>query len=134
MDDNVQAAESLAMIVRLWGHESLMAYDGLRALELANSYHPHVALVDISLPGMDGFTLARRLRDSLDSDDLMIMAITGYGRDHEPQKSEEAGFDDHLIKPLDLERLESRLLEFSNRRASRNADGVPADGQTDHRP
>ncbi len=113
IDDNVHAAESLSLIVKLWGHEPRTAHDGPTALETARAFRPEVALVDIGLPGMDGFTVASRLREILGQRDLLLMATTGYGREDDRNKSREAGFDEHLVKPLDLDFLESRLNHYS---------------------
>ncbi|MHC5538439.1 hybrid sensor histidine kinase/response regulator [Singulisphaera rosea] len=125
IDDNVHAAESLALIIKLWGHEVRLAYNGPDALETAVRFLPDVVLLDIGLPGMDGFTVARHLRDNPAFRDLLLMAITGYGREDDRQRSIEAGFDRHLVKPLDLDLLEGLLSDPSSVRI-RESDGTPA--------
>ncbi len=102
VDDNVDSAESLAMLLRLEGHEVQTAYDGPTALATAYAFQPEVAFVDIGLPGMDGFELARRLREQVGLKDALLAALTGYGQQEDRRKSLEAGFDAHLVKPVDL--------------------------------
>jgi PAS domain S-box-containing protein len=107
VDDNVDAAMALADLLRVLGHEVEVAHDGLRALSAARRFLPDAALVDIGLPGMDGYELARRLREQQPA--LRVMAVTGYGQDRDRERSAQAGFTDHLVKPVDLATLE-RLL------------------------
>jgi signal transduction histidine kinase/ActR/RegA family two-component response regulator len=106
VDDNVDAGEVLAEALRAHGHEVALAQDGVRALALASAFRPRTALLDIGLPGMDGYELARRLRE-LDPADgpLRLVAMTGYGQQSDRAESHAAGFDLHLVKPLDLERV-----------------------------
>jgi len=86
------------------GHVVAAANDGLRALEMAEQLHPEVAIVDIGLPRMDGYELARRLRSSSDGTrDLKLIALSGYGREKDRKRSEEAGFDVHLVKPASVD-------------------------------
>jgi len=100
VDDSPDAAESLAKLLRLAGHEVLVAHDGQRALELAAADRPTVMLLDIGLPGMDGYEVCRRMRQQGFAD-ARIIAVTGYGQDRDRQRSREAGFDSHAIKPVD---------------------------------
>ncbi len=100
VDDSTDAAESLAKLLRLAGHEVLVAHDGQRALEIAAAGRPSVMLLDIGLPGMDGYEVCRRLRQQGFSD-ARIIAVTGYGQERDRQRSREAGFDSHTIKPVD---------------------------------
>jgi signal transduction histidine kinase/DNA-binding response OmpR family regulator len=100
VDDNVDVAESLAMVLRLTGHEVRMANDGLTALDAAQEFHPQVVLLDIGLPGLNGFEVARQLRVRSQAPRPLLIAISGYGQNEEIQKSLEAGFDHHLIKPV----------------------------------
>jgi signal transduction histidine kinase/DNA-binding response OmpR family regulator len=109
VDDHVDAAASLAMLLRLYGHEVRTAADGLTALEEARSFRPEVVLLDIGLPGMDGYEVARRLRKESQGDHMLLAALTGYGQDKDRYRSREAGFDHHLVKPVDPEALH-RLL------------------------
>jgi len=107
VDDSRDAAESLATLLKLGGHDVLVAHDGLRALELSASERPSVVLLDIGLPGMDGYEVCRRVRQM--GDDVLIIAMTGYGQERDRQRSSEAGFDDHTVKPVEIEEL-SRLI------------------------
>ncbi len=103
-DDNVDAANSLArLLTRLHGQEVRVAHDGPEALALAGSFLPEVALLDIGMPGMDGYEVARRLRANPDLQGLLLVALTGWGQEDDRRRSEEAGFDRHLVKPVDPE-------------------------------
>lgn len=104
VDDNRDSAESLALLLEMYGHEVQMAFEGLAALEMARTFRPEVVLLDIGLPGMDGYEVARRLRAGQESH-LVLVALTGYGQDDDRRLSREAGFDHHLVKPVDLQEL-----------------------------
>ena len=105
VDDNADAAESMALVARSWGHEVATARDGTEALAVAKSFRPDTALVDIGLPGMDGYELAHRLRRQLNGQQLQLVAMTGYGRSEDREAADAAGFDIHMVKPADLEQL-----------------------------
>ena len=105
----MDAAESLAMLLRLGGHDTRIAYDGMAALRVAGEFRPEVVLLDIGLPGISGHEVARRLRRELGLRDAFLVALTGYGQDEDRRRSEEAGFDAHLVKPVDHQAL-MRLL------------------------
>jgi PAS domain S-box-containing protein len=109
VDDNRDAAESAAVLARLWGHDVRVAYDGPGALELAGGFQPEVVLLDIGLPGISGYDVARRLRRMPGLDDVLLVAVTGYGQDMDRQCSQEAGFDRHLVKPLEPADLQDLL-------------------------
>ncbi len=111
VDDNVDAAESLAMLLRLWGHEVAVAHDGPAALRAAAAQRPQVALLDIGLPGMDGYELARRLRSQTGLGPVVLVALTGWGQDEDRRRSHEAGFDHHLTKPVELAALQELLTQ-----------------------
>ena len=107
VDDNEDAAEMLAAALAAAGHVTAVASDGPEALELVHTFRPDVALLDIGLPVMDGFELAHHIR-SLGDDELRhtrLVAVTGYGQDHDRRRSAAAGFDEHLIKPVDIDQL-----------------------------
>jgi CheY-like chemotaxis protein len=106
VDDNVDAAESLAMLLRLWGHEVAVAHDGPAGLRAAETQLPQVALLDISLPGMDGYELARRLRAQPGLGQTVLVALTGWAQEGDRRRSQEAGFDHHLVKPVELSALQ----------------------------
>jgi len=87
------------------GHAAAVAHDGVVALDVASSFRPDIALLDIGLPVMDGYELARKLREQPDGAALRLIAITGYGQDSDRARAREAGFEHHLIKPIALETL-----------------------------
>jgi signal transduction histidine kinase/DNA-binding response OmpR family regulator len=105
VDDNTDAAHSLAMLMEVGGHEAHLCYDGHSALTEAQSFQPEVVLLDIGLPGLDGLEVARRLRAMNLSPRPMLVALTGYGQNDDVQRSREAGFDHHLVKPTDPQAL-----------------------------
>ena len=101
VDDNVDTAESLALLLRLRGHEVETAHDGPAALKMAGSFHPEVVLLDIGLPGLDGYQVAGRLRRRRRTSKALLVALTGYGQEEDQRLAREAGFDFHLTKPVD---------------------------------
>jgi PAS domain S-box-containing protein len=109
VDDNRQAADSLAVLLRLDGHEVATAYDGLEAVAVAEQYRPHLALLDIGMPNLNGYEAARRIRDLPASAHTRLVALTGWGQEEDRRRAAEAGFDSHLVKPVDPEALD-RLL------------------------
>jgi PAS domain S-box-containing protein len=113
VDDNVDAATTLAMLLEACGYEVMTEYDSLRALERARTECPDAALLDIGLPEMDGNELARRLRADPRTRHALLVAVTGYGQEQDRRTALEAGFDHHMVKPVDLDRLASVLADFS---------------------
>jgi PAS domain S-box-containing protein len=109
VDDNADAANSLAALLSLQGHETRAVYSGQEALECIGLFRPHVAFIDIGLPKMDGYELAQRLRERSDRVPLRLVALTGYGQQEDRKRSKAAGFDDHLVKPVELPALERAL-------------------------
>ncbi|TAK86408.1 MAG: PAS domain-containing hybrid sensor histidine kinase/response regulator [Betaproteobacteria bacterium] len=110
VDDNVDAAETIARLLRLAGYEAECVYDGPSALEAAERREPDIVVLDIGLPGMDGYEVARRLRARFHR--LPLIAVTGYGQDSDRKRSAQAGFNHHFTKPVDpleLERFIARL-------------------------
>ena len=107
VDDNVTSAQSLALVLKLEGYDVQVAHDGAVVLEAAPSFRPEVVLMDIGLPGMDGYQVARRLRQEQDlgAGIALLVAVTGYAEDEARRRSREAGFDHHLVKPIDPDAL-----------------------------
>ena len=113
VDDNVDTAESEAELAKFWGHEVAIAQNGAAAIELASKFQPHIALIDIGLPEMNGYEVAKRLRQLPDVSRALLVAITGYGREEDQKAARDAGFDLHLTKPVDPVRLEKLLATLS---------------------
>ena len=111
VDDNEDGAEMLASSLESMGHRVRVAHDGRAALDAAAKFHPEVALLDIGLPVMDGYELASRLRDLPAGRDIHLVAVTGYGQQRDRAASEAAGFAEHVVKPVDLERLRAIVEE-----------------------
>lgn len=109
VDDNVDAADSLAMLLESDGHEAQTAYDASTALDAVERLRPEVVLLDIGLPQMDGYALARHLRATNTVPGMRLVALTGYGRDEDRERARAAGFDDHILKPADLGTLQELL-------------------------
>jgi len=109
VDDNRDFADSLSRLLEAWSFQPRVAYDGPSAVEAALTQTPDAILLDIGLPSMDGFEVARQLRQLELSPRLLLVALTGYGQAEDVRRSREAGFDHHLVKPVDLEELR-RLL------------------------
>jgi two-component system CheB/CheR fusion protein len=101
VDDNVDAAATLALLLKSLGHETCVVHDGVQALRMAVQFRPEVVLLDIGMPGLDGYEVARRLRALKRERPLRIVAITGWGQEADRARSREAGFDVHLVKPVD---------------------------------
>jgi PAS domain S-box-containing protein len=110
VDDNTDAADSIAILLEAAGHEVHVSYSAHDALEAAVKYQPDIVLLDIGLPEMDGYEVAERLRKLAELKGMKLIALTGYGQDADRQRSQEAGFDYHLVKPVDYDAL-TELLE-----------------------
>jgi PAS domain S-box-containing protein len=109
VDDNRDAAESLAKLMQMSGHEVRTLANGAAAVANAASFRPNVVLLDIGMPGMNGYEVARRLRELPDADSMYVIAMTGYGSHADRARSAESGFDEHLVKPLDFAALDALL-------------------------
>jgi CheY-like chemotaxis protein len=109
VDDNVDAAESMSALLEIWGHEAHACHDGATALTAVAELRPDTVLLDIGLPGMDGYEVARRLRALDDNPVRLLAALTGYGQEQDRERSAAAGFDVHLTKPVDPTRLRQLL-------------------------
>ena len=100
-DDNQDAAQTLAAMLDLHGHDVRIARDGLEALQIAEDFRPQIALLDIGMPNMDGYQAARQMRDRSWGNSVVLIAVTGWGQDQDKRRAEEAGFNHHLVKPAD---------------------------------
>jgi CheY-like chemotaxis protein len=108
VDDSVDSADTLAELLKIWGHEVRVAHDGPGAVAAARDFRPDVVLLDIGLPGMDGFAVAQKLKDEGIAV-RMLVALTGYGEQHHRERSEKAGFHHHLVKPVDPDALKKLI-------------------------
>jgi CheY-like chemotaxis protein len=109
VDDNVDAAEGLTGLLAAWGYTAHAVHDGAAALEAVASLSPDVVLLDLDLPKIHGYDVASRVRLTNDASRLMLVALTGFGQEQHRERTTEAGFDHHLVKPVDLSALR-RLL------------------------
>jgi len=112
VDDNHDAAETLAMLLGLWGHEVRLAVDGPSAVETAAAHRPDVVLLDISLPGMSGYEVAEKLRADPELRGTVLVAMTGYGQAEDKKETQAAGFTLHLVKPVEPDRLQKLLADL----------------------
>jgi PAS domain S-box-containing protein len=112
VDDNRDAADSLAIMLKLNGHEVSSVYDGQAAIHAIRAQRPQAAVVDIGMPGCDGYEVARALREDAWSESLVLIALTGWGQDEDKRRSEDAGFDHHFTKPVEPGVIESVLSEL----------------------
>jgi PAS domain S-box-containing protein len=119
VDDNRDAAQSLGMLLKLLGADVHVVYSGADAMEAIATYRPAVVLLDIGMPGMDGHEVARRIRQQPESQDITLIALTGWGQEEDRHRSQLAGFDYHLIKPADVDALQSLLGSLEGRPADR---------------
>jgi CheY-like chemotaxis protein len=111
VDDNRDAADSIATLLRLWGEEVYSTYDGATALALARELHPHVCLLDIWMPGMNGYQLAEKLRQEPGLQHTVLVAMTGFAQEWDGQLALEAGFNTRLIKPVEVAALRALLMK-----------------------
>jgi CheY-like chemotaxis protein len=109
VDDNHDAAESMRMLLQVLGHETRAAYDGNDAVAIAAEYRPDVVFLDLGMPGMDGYQLARALRVLPGFENVTLVALTGFGSEEHRRKTIEAGIDRHLVKPVELAALQRAL-------------------------
>jgi signal transduction histidine kinase len=120
VDDNIDAAESTAAFLRLEGHEVKAVHDGLQALASLKVFDPHVVVLDIGLPGLDGYAVARQLRERGDTSHVLLIALTGYGQKEDRQRAADAGFDYHFVKPADPREIQTAI------ERGRNIAGEPS--------
>ena len=116
IDDNVDATRILRIMLELDGHEVQVLNDGSGARDVVRAFRPDVVLLDIGMPGMDGYAVARQLRDDAGDAAPLLVAITGFAQADDERRSREAGFDRHLVKPADREALQKLIAERLARR------------------
>jgi two-component system OmpR family response regulator len=107
VDDSVDAAEAMSMLLETLGHEVRVMHDGPSALAMVDDFAPEVVILDIGLPGMSGFDVARELRTRAATKTALLIALTGYGADSDKQEARDAGFDHHLVKPVSFTAIET---------------------------
>jgi CheY-like chemotaxis protein len=122
VDDNPDVAESTAIVLRVAGYDVHVALDGKAALAVVDTMTPHAVLLDIGLPGMDGYQVAARMRENPALARTLIVAVSGYGQDEHQARSRQAGVDHHLVKPIDLDVVVTLL-------AGRKAGGSATDAR-----
>ncbi len=127
VDDNRDSAEFLATWLKLTGNETHTAYDGLEAVEAAATFRPDVVLLDIGLPGLNGYEAARKIREQQWGKSMVLVALTGWGQEEDRRKSSEAGFNGHLVKPVDYDDLMKLLAESGASAPQLGSARVPAD-------
>jgi CheY-like chemotaxis protein len=112
VEDNPDTAESLQLLLEMFGHRVRVAHDGAAALDAVRTELPDIAFVDIGLPGMDGYQLVRLLREQPGMAPVTLVALSGYGRDEDKERALAAGFHVHLTKPVDADRLQALVAEL----------------------
>jgi CheY-like chemotaxis protein len=117
VDDDEDVANVLVSLLRRWGHDAHVVYDGPAALEAAAALRPEVVLMDLGMPGMDGYEVARRLRQRPEFARVPLVALSGYGQAEDKRRSQEAGFDIHLVKPFGGAALEELMARIATRPA-----------------
>ncbi|WP_437876763.1 hybrid sensor histidine kinase/response regulator [Sorangium sp. So ce513] len=122
VDDNQDSAESMAMLLRRMGHEAHAVFDGPSALELATRLRPDLVLLDIGMPGMTGHDVARTLRSTPGLEGISLFAMTGYGQESDRRATQEAGFDEHLVKPISVDVLKQHVADIAARARARGAE------------
>jgi PAS domain S-box-containing protein len=118
VDDNVDSAMSLAKLLRLMRHDVKVAHDGVSAIEVAKSYLPDLIFLDIGMPGMDGYDVAHRIRSTPGLERTVLAALTGWGQEEDRRRTAEAGFNHHLVKPLEPKALEQVLSDLRRKKES----------------
>jgi two-component system, OmpR family, response regulator len=115
VDDSVDAAEAMSMLLETLGHDVRVMHDGPSALAMVDEFAPEVVILDIGLPGMNGFEVARDLRTRAVTKSALLIALTGYGADSDRQKAHDAGFDHHLVKPVSFTAIETVIIDKFSR-------------------
>lgn len=113
-DDNQDAATSLALLLKIMGHETRTAHDGLEALDAAAAFRPDVTLLDIGMPKLNGYEACRRIRQQAWGEGMVLIALTGWGQEDDKRQAQEAGFDHHMTKPVDPAALDKLLVRHQS--------------------
>ncbi|CAM2139114.1 histidine kinase [Pararobbsia alpina] len=124
VDDSVDAASAMSLLLETLGHDVHVAHDGMTALEMAGQWTPEVVILDIGLPGMDGYQIARAMRERETTAGALLIALTGYGQASDRQRSHEAGFDIHFVKPVSFNEIEQAIAERGSHGTPRNMTPV----------
>ncbi len=119
MEDNVDSADSLSILLRLYGHEVFMAHTGPTGLEAAAAFLPNIVLLDIGLPGMDGYEVAQRLRAEPRFKDVMLCALTGYTPSEAHKQTLQTEFDHYFVKPINFTVVNELLTALANKNAAK---------------
>lgn len=114
VDDNRDAADAMVMAAQVLGHDAVAVYDGHAALALLDRQRPDLMILDLSMPGMDGYALARAIRERPAFADTLLVALSGFGAEADRQRTREAGFDLHMLKPMEIDALEQLLLRVQS--------------------
>jgi CheY-like chemotaxis protein len=109
VDDNRDAADTLSAMLQMLGVDARVAYDGKAALEAVEGFRPAVVVLDLGMPGMDGYAVARAIRERAELNDVRLVALTGWGQERDRASTRQAGFDHHLIKPVDIDAMQAVL-------------------------
>jgi CheY-like chemotaxis protein len=113
VDDNKDSVDSLSTLLRLMGNDVMQAYDGVEAVDVVHSFRPDVVLLDVGLPRRNGYEAARLIRGESWGQDVVLIALTGWGQEQDRKRSREAGFDHHLVKPVDPKALMKLVADIS---------------------
>jgi CheY-like chemotaxis protein len=116
-DDNPDAASTLGMLLEMMGHEVCIVHDGVKAVEGAATFRPDIILLDIGMPQLNGYDACARIREQPSNKGILIVALTGWTQDDKKQRSQQAGFDFHLVKPVELPALEKLLRDYPANRS-----------------
>jgi CheY-like chemotaxis protein len=125
VDDNADAGDTLAVILDMLGAEVRVARDGAEALETFAAYQPSVVLLDIGMPGMNGYEVARAIRSRFPGHPTVLVALTGWGQEDDRRRASEAGFDHHLLKPAEIEALQKLLADMEGAEGIRELEKLP---------
>jgi PAS domain S-box-containing protein len=118
VDDNMDTADTLTLLLQLDEYEVATANDGIKALKLASTFHPDVILLDLGLPGVDGYEVAKQVRQQPGLEKVVLVAMTGYGQESDRERTHQAGFDFHLVKPTDPTKVQQLLAMLANQRSN----------------